>query len=661
MCKGVKRSGEPCNRPNVKSTEFCKIHHYLIGYTEEMLSKLTKCSNCLRHLYLNDASTCNDCRQRGKSDKEAIKRKLFDCTEILGSGKRCSYQVSIEGHKCGKHQVPLIKQEIIETGIKKSCPNIIRGCREILPSDYDFKYCECCRMGEKLRERKRRGHVSNEEQIKTSEKIINLLENQIIKFEEFGFKIIDINIAIQTVYDKIKIYKNLISSLKGNITVDEQSDRIDIDGVNIDGVNIDGVNIDDVSIGIIGDNDNSSNNNKQDISDQNEEIYDQIDIVYRKGKCRGKIRNNSKKELRCCNKTKVDELSLCETHRYMRTYSDEMFKHLTYCTGCNKMIYIKEGKVCDKCILRADKFNSKHKNDVDNKLRCKYSNCIFAEREVGFCGNHINYNDGSTHRCKNVIVNAIETRECIKCKKINNTMYFYTISGELLDICHTCFYEDQSIAHEEIYTRSTCISVNRCLNNYKNAAKQKNRVWDLTRERFEELIRGTCHYCNAKYDGIHLMGIDRYDSSIGYIPENCVTCCRVCNVMKLNHPFNDFLQYCRNIKNSYKNNGPRDSCIRLNNEYKRWTNGLKHRKGKKEITSSLTEDSYYKILANTCYYCSNTNCFNNGLDRVNSDGNYDENNVVPACSICNIMKMDLELDTFIEKVNIIVDKFANYN
>ena len=46
---------------------------------------------------------------------------------------------------------------------------------------------------------------------------------------------------------------------------------------------------------------------------------------------------------------------------------------------------------------------------------------------------------------------------------------------------------------------------------------------------------------------IYWNGIDRVDSSLGYINENCVSCCRTCNYAKLEMNIKDFLDWVQRI------------------------------------------------------------------------------------------------------------------
>jgi len=82
---------------------------------------------------------------------------------------------------------------------------------------------------------------------------------------------------------------------------------------------------------------------------------------------------------------------------------------------------------------------------------------------------------------------------------------------------------------------------------YRSGAKRRNLIFPLTRERFIELVQRDCFYCGrppqrsltCSTKGIPIPhskfcsnGIDRVDSSIGYVEDNIVTACADCNVAK---------------------------------------------------------------------------------------------------------------------------------
>lgn len=79
---------------------------------------------------------------------------------------------------------------------------------------------------------------------------------------------------------------------------------------------------------------------------------------------------------------------------------------------------------------------------------------------------------------------------------------------------------------------------------YRKRAREHNRVFELSFERFCFLIEQNCNYCNRppqqvftkgkefKSAPLTYNGIDRIDNSKGYLENNCVSCCHHCNTVK---------------------------------------------------------------------------------------------------------------------------------
>jgi hypothetical protein len=100
----------------------------------------------------------------------------------------------------------------------------------------------------------------------------------------------------------------------------------------------------------------------------------------------------------------------------------------------------------------------------------------------------------------------------------------------------------------ETKSRSSKIKVNKSLSVYIRGARGRNLAWKLTLDLAEHLLKQNCYYCNAKPDNkLGFNGIDRLDSTIGYEPNNCVTCCKTCNVMKMKLHHDEFLSKIEEI------------------------------------------------------------------------------------------------------------------
>lgn len=70
----------------------------------------------------------------------------------------------------------------------------------------------------------------------------------------------------------------------------------------------------------------------------------------------------------------------------------------------------------------------------------------------------------------------------------------------------------------------------------KKTALKKKKDWLLTFEEFCNFISQPCYYCSNKLCKPTEIGsgLDRLDNTKGYIYDNVVSCCKVCNSCKLN-------------------------------------------------------------------------------------------------------------------------------
>jgi hypothetical protein len=95
---------------------------------------------------------------------------------------------------------------------------------------------------------------------------------------------------------------------------------------------------------------------------------------------------------------------------------------------------------------------------------------------------------------------------------------------------------------------------------YINSAKARKLEFLLTDEQFRKFITSRCYYCNSEPSQISharnlngdfiYNGIDRLNPDIGYMIDNCVSCCKKCNYAKLAMSKEEFLDLVYKI---YKN------------------------------------------------------------------------------------------------------------
>jgi len=106
-------------------------------------------------------------------------------------------------------------------------------------------------------------------------------------------------------------------------------------------------------------------------------------------------------------------------------------------------------------------------------------------------------------------------------------------------------------------------ATNRLFRQYENNAKRRGLLFVLSPDIFRDLLRSNCHYCGSppaqlamdphflRSGFILYNGIDRVDNGKGYIPDNCVPCCHICNQAKSDRSIKDFLAWIERIK-AYK-------------------------------------------------------------------------------------------------------------
>ena len=118
-----------------------------------------------------------------------------------------------------------------------------------------------------------------------------------------------------------------------------------------------------------------------------------------------------------------------------------------------------------------------------------------------------------------------------------------------------CLHKKKTIERNKLIKRSykdlTLSSFNAIYATYRHDAQKCNRVFELNKEDFRALITKNCFYCNKEPSNVKQQtdskapfiynGIDRKDNKIGYVLNNCVTCCKDCNFFKSTRNYADFL------------------------------------------------------------------------------------------------------------------------
>ncbi len=148
-------------------------------------------------------------------------------------------------------------------------------------------------------------------------------------------------------------------------------------------------------------------------------------------------------------------------------------------------------------------------------------------------------------------------KKCRGCKE-NKSTKVYVVNKSYKDgrisICNTCAneYNKQYRAKNKDKVRKyyrTYRKINRQKPNIlyidtKARAKRCGHKFILTFKQFMNFWQQPCSYCGSP---IKTIGLDRVNTKKGYISNNIVSCCAMCNRMKLDHTVNAFMKQCENI------------------------------------------------------------------------------------------------------------------
>ena len=193
-------------------------------------------------------------------------------------------------------------------------------------------------------------------------------------------------------------------------------------------------------------------------------------------------------------------------------------------------------------------------------------------------------------------------------------------------------------------------------NIYKRTAEYKNLEFGLTFEDFVNIAETGCYYCGELRErGFN--GIDRADSGKGYILENCVSCCEMCNFMKGSTSDQVFIKRVEHILTFQGKIQGRTFPECFANHNSRSYMDYMRRANRKGLDFLITQDDFDEMMKNMCYICGkkpqDNHC--NGVDRVNNDLGYISGNVKTCCGECNYMKREFDYDILMEKFKLIYE------
>lgn len=407
---------------------------------------------------------------------------------------------------------------------------------------------------------------------------------------------------------------------------------------------------------------------------------DENNFIKTNEKCRG-INNDNKP----CEYEILNNKGFCHSHEHMNDYTEEMMNKLEYCSGCLKMKY-KNNDSCNDCLEKATAYNTKKKIERNLQPRCNADDCKYKALKNGYCGNHkkqalTNSKDTSIESpnihqeikytvCNKSLNPEIYTEAqptCIECKindgtiygKPNNNEYYNSLENDvdkIKKIQDSKNNKKKIVIYNIAPEKCTKTKMKECI------ATSKTRKIDfkLSYDECDKLFNNNCYYCGYVCQNGELNGIDRKKNDRCYEINNCVSCCKICNIIKHSLDDKTFLERCEHILTYlklFKGFLYYDTFLNYKSRgYKYYENSAKRR----EIEFELTKEDVDQLKSNECYLCGRkTNKDHiNGIDRFNNNMGYIKGNCRTCCADCNYMKREYEYDMLINKLQDII-KYHN--
>ena len=232
-------------------------------------------------------------------------------------------------------------------------------------------------------------------------------------------------------------------------------------------------------------------------------------------RCEKCLENSRTKKNPCkyqkCKNHVLEENTYCKKHERQKLYDEEKEKNIKYCNigrGCFTLLE-KGGKAsCESCLEKEREYDNKRytKNRELSKNTFHSDKRVCAQCSKEFDRYLTKYNKESVN--------------CLSCQDIQN-------NEDSKRIDRSRNYKTEMNKNKQTHFKQ-----------YFRGAIKRDYEFKLTFEEFCDLVSKACKYCGEENI---VNGIDRVDNTKGYILENCVPCCELCNQMKLNHTVDKFI------------------------------------------------------------------------------------------------------------------------
>ena len=346
-----------------------------------------------------------------------------------------------------------------------------------------------------------------------------------------------------------------------------------------------------------------------------------------------------KKNIRC----KAITYKLKECDRYVEAGVDYCSSHDYY----NILTDTQKGLIKDAFKKAVDNITNERLNEQVNEQ----VNEILQQLKIKCCDRCNKFHFGETTRCDvckgdNTKRWQVKKTNKVRCKGKNR--YGNPCENIVTDKCFCNFHQYMAeYTEEQLATIVLCrgCKMHRYMEDGYNSCKKCRERGEINRQ-YHKKYKILCIHCHkyeaddTGYCGKHLVEKWKNEQEeLGFI-----VCC-------------NYVRGCRNYK--YDDNDEDSNyskCISCLKEvvYSDYKIGAR----KRNLVFELSKDEIYSMIEKQCYYCKEINKIGwNGIDRLDNKKGYIESNVVPCCTMCNIMKSGFSKNIFLKFCKNIVNNY----
>jgi hypothetical protein len=239
-------------------------------------------------------------------------------------------------------------------------------------------------------------------------------------------------------------------------------------------------------------------------------------------------------------------------------------KKLRRCVPCyEKLLKVESQRPLRERNYKAEAFTNKHviwnhyvkgakKRGIDFKLKKDNFNSLILKK-CFYC-DHIK--EGEVNGIDRIDNNKGYIEEnvvscCTDCNLAKGTQHPQEFIDKLYLIHRNKLCKEYDNIILEKWKDTYLSKINPKFSVYIKSANSRNIEFKINEEKFNSIIKNSCYLCGLPVSETNKNGIDRVNNNIGYIYENCKSCCGHCNLLKRDLSIETILTISEKINNKY--------------------------------------------------------------------------------------------------------------